>query len=857
MNTQLIGSQAVKLLSKLTGQELTVHDVTPQMVFMADLIALLKGVIHADEKVSEDEVAQFKTTLARLDLTNKQTVEIAMLLESGVQKYKLHDEIDDFLILLVPLSEAEKLLLFGLGYRMAIADSILDTSESKYLRDLGKRLEIESRYLDVLESSFAGKSYNNQDFQEVCELVDPARFHDLGTVFVNAADDLLTALNQLVKIEIEEPQPVASPTGSVSGEYQKLQGFRLQKQSLLKRINHLSELIDGGIKESFLPVTFRDEIQAIKGKLESQRFRVAVIGDFSTGKSTLLNALLGEKIQPTSALPCSGTISILKYGEIKRVICRYRDDSEEEIPLEKYKSKAAMSKKAALEDSTEEILNNNIKEIIFEHPNLSLCRNGVEIIDTLGLNHCNEATEVTLKLIQTADAIIFTSNAGQLLNQGEKDALKSIKQRYGNKPLENLFLVVNFMDNLDDDEEVEGVQQKANKIIDDGLIIGKDRIHFISAKLALNAIINSKNNDYLETFQNLTQTLESFLTDERGSIILQSITQKLNALTNSCIVDLNLALNNIDINLSSSEKHEITEKIGEASGRFVSICKYVQLSTNRASTSATESWEDNVKGNLKNRIIESSNGWTTKHNPIFSRDKLIQDAIRQFNETLKSEIEETKIIEGLKQTEIKEPWIIKSLKPILMEELDSLDRKIKQEFKALNLSFGILDEKIGTNFCDGIMPNFQDFDVAFIAAFAGGGAVGGGGAAAAAFFLIPAFALAPAVIVGIIAAIILGSTGLAVGLDNAYKEIYKKVCEECFVEFEKESVQNQIKLTIKKSINDLFMNRAKIAGNLIKQIISECENRLELEERKQQEEGDRLRSLISSKKQEFEKSLTI
>jgi len=54
-----------------------------------------------------------------------------------------------------------------------------------------------------------------------------------------------------------------------------------------------------------------------------------------------------------------------------------------------------------------------------------------------------------------------------------------------------------------------------------------------------------------------------------------------------------------------------------------------------------------------------------------------------------------------------------------------------------------------------------------------------------------------------------------------------------------------------------YLTSAKIAGDLIKQVISECENRLELEERKQQEEGDRLRSLISSKKQEFENSRSI
>ncbi|MCY7332515.1 MAG: hypothetical protein LH649_07615 [Pseudanabaena sp. CAN_BIN31] len=52
-----------------------------------------------------------------------------------------------------------------------------------------------------------------------------------------------------------------------------------------------------------------------------------------------------------------------------------------------------------------------------------------------------------------------------------------------------------------------------------------------------------------------------------------------------------------------------------------------------------------------------------------------------------------------------------------------------------------------------------------------------------------------------------------------------------------------------------FINSADFASDLIKQIISECENRLELEERKQRENSDRLRSSISLKKQEFEKSL--
>jgi uncharacterized tellurite resistance protein B-like protein/GTPase SAR1 family protein len=838
MKTQLIGSQAVKLLSKLTGQELTVHDITPQVVFMADLISLLKGVIHADAKVSDDEVAQFKATLGKLNLSGKQTMEVAKLLLSGVQKYKLYSEIDDFLILLVPLSEAEKLLLLGLGYRMAMADSSLDASESKYLRDLGKRLEIESRYLDVLESSFGGKSYNNQDFQEVCDLVDPARFHDLGTVFVNAADDLLTALNQLIKTEIKEPQNVASSTASVSGEYQKLQGFQLQKQSLLKRINHLSQLIDGGIKESLLPVTFRDEIQAIKDKLESQRFRVAVIGDFSQGKSTLLNALLGEEIQPVRAIPCSGTLSVLKYGDRKRVVCRYRDGSEQEIAVEDYQKKAAISKEAALNNRSEELLKSDIAEIVFEHPNLLLCRNGVEIVDSPGLNEHPDRSRVTEELLKETDAILFMSSANRLLTEGERAMITRIKEREGDRPLENLFLIANFVDNLDNDQDRKEAQELAQSIVKNGSITGKDRIHFISAKYALKATLGNTSNEYLVSFQNFTRTLEVFLTDERGSVILQSTTQKLNELTQNCVNDLNNATNDLSSNLDASYKEEILEQIGEASGRFITIRKMIDFLREQTIQLALESWNES-KQSLKSQVIERSKKWKTDHNPVFSRDALIQDYAAQFSSTLQ---QGSNLWASLKLNN-----------EILSPKLALLDRGIKEELDALKANFAHLDEKIGTNFSDNFQPAFNDFDVAFVAGFAAGGVGVGGGAAAAAFFLIPALALGPAIIIGVIGAALLGGGFGAFAMADAYKQIAEQICKSGFEEFDK--ADDSIKEKIKESINEQFLNRADSADKLIKQVISECENRLELEERKQQEEGDRLRSLISSKKQEFENTL--
>lgn len=836
MNTQLIGIQAVKLLSQLTGLNLTVSDITPPVVFMADLIALLKGVIHADAKVGEDEVAQFKATLNRLNLKNKETAEIVKLLLSGVQKYQLHNKIDDFLILLVPLSESEKLLLFGLGYRMAIADSTLAASESKYLRDLGKRLEIESRYLDVLESSFGGKSYNAKDLQEVCDLVDPARLHDLGTVFVNAADDLLNALNQLAKTEA--PQAVTSYTTATSGEYQKLQDFQAQKQSLLSRVNRLSELINDGITESLLPVTFRDEIQSIRNKLESQRFRVAVIGDFSQGKSTLLNALLGEAIQPVRAIPCSGTVSVLRYGDRKRVICRYRDGSEEEIAVEHYQTKVSISKEAALNNRSEELLKSNITEIIFEHPNLLICRNGVEIVDSPGLNEHPDRTRVTEELLENTDAILFMTNANKLLTQGERDTIKRIKGRGNGQPLENLFLVVNFMDSLDEEEDRQDVKVSANTVIKDGSIAGNERIHFISAKLALKAITNNATNEYLDSFKHFTRTLETFLTDERGFIILETATQKLDELTKSCVSELNIAMNSVDISLSSSDKHEILEKIGEASGRFVTIHKMVDFLKLQTNELALKSWTEQ-SANFKQQIIDRSKKWDTKHNPMFSRDALIQDYVDQFSASLQ---------------QLVELWATLQLNNVVVDpKLKLLDRGIKQELEALNASFSGLDKKIGTSFDESFKPAFNDFDANYVAALGGAGVAVGGAGAAAAFFMIPALALGPAVIIGIAAAALLGGGSLFAAMSDAYYKIAEQVCNSGFEEFRKS--EDNMKEKISEFIATLFDNRLESVDALIKQIISECENRLELEEMKQRENSDRIRSIISSKKQEFEKSL--
>ncbi len=58
--------------------------------------------------------------------------------------------------------------------------------------------------------------------------------------------------------------------------------------------------------------------QKAKTVAASAPFRVAVVGEFSRGKSTLINALLGRDVLATNFLPNTATRTVLKYGKPER-----------------------------------------------------------------------------------------------------------------------------------------------------------------------------------------------------------------------------------------------------------------------------------------------------------------------------------------------------------------------------------------------------------------------------------------------------------------------------------------------------------------------------------------------------------
>ncbi|TAG94487.1 MAG: dynamin [Oscillatoriales cyanobacterium] len=681
MDTSLISLQTVELVSLLTGQRLRKEDITPPVLFLAGLVTVLLGVIHADGTVDAEEIQHLRTTLTELIPANNSLRQLAMLMVKGVREHKIYKKLPELLALTACFSEEERLLLISFGYQMSAADGTMHDREKQYLTLIADRLGVDARYLTVLEASFSSQSIRDTaTLAEVHSLLAPARFQSLDSMFVRAASHISQHLPAKPKQQKNRKHSVSSYQ-----ELKKFQKYRLELNAVCKT---LSSTLENGSDRNVLSPNLTEEVTKISQRLQSQCFRVAVVGEFSKGKSTLLNALLGEEIQPVRDIPCSGTVTVLKYGPQQRVICKYKNGREEEISPQQYKEKASISEEAALGSFGDEIVNSEIKEIIFEHPNLELCRNGVEIIDSPGLNEQAERTLVTQQVLKTTDAVIFLTHAQNALTEKERELLlylkKELNQGKDGEAGKSIFVLVNFADLLRREESRKQVRQRVETIVkSQNLIAGENRIHLISAQSALEAILDGTENEYVKSFQDFTKSLEQFLTVERGAIALQQSAAGMKQIINTGCAELTQKRKMLEgkLTVSPGDKAKIFELMAEASGRDVKIRLLANELRYQSLEEALESWHEWVE-ELGERLLSKSHRWTSEHGHIMSQDKLTKDYADQFVRDITEEIDD---------------WGNQKVQSILKQNMGVLDSKIGEDIYAIRQQFKQFDQQLSTS----------------------------------------------------------------------------------------------------------------------------------------------------------------
>ena len=81
-----------------------------------------------------------------------------------------------------------------------------------------------------------------------------------------------------------------------------------QTSAFLSLLTDIQDLFNH-LSEEFTPEQKR--IRELKNRLVSERFHLAVLGQFKRGKSTLLNALIGEELLPSAIVPLTSVPTFL------------------------------------------------------------------------------------------------------------------------------------------------------------------------------------------------------------------------------------------------------------------------------------------------------------------------------------------------------------------------------------------------------------------------------------------------------------------------------------------------------------------------------------------------------------------
>jgi tetratricopeptide (TPR) repeat protein len=148
-----------------------------------------------------------------------------------------------------------------------------------------------------------------------------------------------------------------------------------------------------------------------------QPLLVTVMGEFSSGKSTFINAFVREDVAPTGITPTTATINVLKYGRERGGRIHYQDGRVISLPWPAFTATLReLTADAARDVSSVEIL----------YPLAELER--VNIVDTPGLNSIlPEHEHVARDFLARADAIVWLFAAGQAGKKTEREALQAMR----------------------------------------------------------------------------------------------------------------------------------------------------------------------------------------------------------------------------------------------------------------------------------------------------------------------------------------------------------------------------------------------------------------------------------------------
>jgi GTPase Era involved in 16S rRNA processing len=409
------------------------------------------------------------------------------------------------------------------------------TGNERFLRILEPLLQslqtiVERAYQRIAEEKATLSTYGKLQTRNRLDMIESKLFELLTMAKMTVADQDSTAPQGATT---EQSEQVSALPG-ISRKTKILQLDEADSIDIWVNTDNHLQFVERVAEKYVLPHHERaellDSIKQIRNRRADPNLYMAVVGEFSSGKSTFINALLRQKLLKASVLPTTATAARIHYGAALDVSVLFKNQVKPlsflEAPAQLWECIRSFQSQQQVKDGDihefirlvtgEDAIASMIDDLVIYHP-ASFLENGIVIIDTPGTNSLSERHAlVTYQLIQReADAAVVII-PGSLLSQSLKAFITNQLRPFLHRSL----FVVTKMDTIPEDEQQEVIEHLYRSVINDVGIRRPIIMYQAAAQVALNVlgenkIVRSEIEHWKDQFITLEYTLWHHLQRER------------------------------------------------------------------------------------------------------------------------------------------------------------------------------------------------------------------------------------------------------------------------------------------------------------------------------------------------------
>lgn len=276
----------------------------------------------------------------------------------------------------------------------------------------------------------------------------------------------------LVSVPPKLPSEVGSTMAAVRGPSPDLGADARQAAEIRRVLEEVSAALER------VSLLVPEAVERARALLDKPRFEVLVLGEFSRGKSTLINGLIGAPLLPKGLRPTTAAITRLTSGEQLTIRVQRKDGSSEDLePRGMDDATAKLAQCVTVSGAAAA----TVRCVDVSVPSTFL-GSGVVLVDTPGTQDIDIAhDQITYEYLPHADAALFLLDAAKPLTETEQVFLRDCVLT---RDLHRLLFVLNRADTVSDPADVA---RRTTERIQAALPIADPVVVSVSAKAFLRA----------------------------------------------------------------------------------------------------------------------------------------------------------------------------------------------------------------------------------------------------------------------------------------------------------------------------------------------------------------------------------